>query len=59
MPDIILLMHRTGQHQITDDDLASHPAISITPAAETRAFLRMDGMLMLGFSQELSKPFKT
>lgn len=49
VPDIILLMHRTGQHVITDDDLASHPAISITPAATTRAFLRMDGMLMLGF----------
>lgn len=49
MPDIILLMNRTGQHQITDDDLAAHPAISITPAAKNRAFLRMDGMLMLGF----------
>lgn len=64
MPDIILLMHRTGQHQITDDDLAAHPAISITPAAKTRAFLRMDGMLMLGFGprtaaavRELSQMF--
>lgn len=63
-PDIILLMHRTGQHQITDDDLAAHPAISITPAAKTRAFLRMDGMLMLGFGprtaaavRELSEMF--
>lgn len=49
MPDVILMMHRTGQHQITDDDLVAHPAISITPAAQNRAFLRMDGMLMLGF----------
>lgn len=48
-PDVILMMHRTGQHQITDDDLATYPAISITPAAKNRAFLRMDGMLMLGF----------
>lgn len=49
MPDVILMMHRTGQHQITDDNLVAHPAISITPAAQNRAFLRMDGMLMLGF----------
>lgn len=49
MPDVILMMHRTGQHQITDDDLVAHPAISITSAAQNRAFLRMDGMLMLGF----------
>lgn len=49
MPDVILLMNRTGQRQISDLELASHPAIAITPAAETHAFLRMDGMFMLGF----------
>lgn len=64
MPDIILLMQRTGDHKITDDILAAHPAISITPAAKNRAFLRMDGMFMLGFGprtakavQELSQMF--
>jgi len=55
MPDIILLMQRTGQHQITDEDLAANPAISITPAAKTGAFLRMDGMLMLGFGPRTAK----
>lgn len=55
MPDIILLMNRTGDHEITDDLLAAHPAISITPAAKARAFLRMDGMLMLGFGPRTAK----
>lgn len=48
-PDIILLMNRTGQTQISDDDLAANPAISVTPAGKSRSFLRMDGMFMLGF----------
>lgn len=48
-PDIILLMNRTGQSQISDDALAINPAISVTPAGKSRAFLRMDGMFMLGF----------
>jgi len=54
-PDIILLMQRTGQHQITDEDLSSHPAIAITPAGQSGNFLRMDGMFMLGFGPRTAR----
>ncbi len=54
-PDIILLMERTGQHQITNEDLANHPAIMITPAGQSKRFLRMDGMFMLGFGPRTAR----
>ena len=54
-PDIILLMQRTGQHQITDDDLSAHPAIAITPAGQNKQFVRMDGMYMLGFGPRTAR----
>lgn len=60
--DVILVMDRTGDMGITDDALFSHPAIAATPAGQNRAVVRMDGMMMLGFSvrtpeavRELSK----
>lgn len=54
-PDIILLMQRTGQHQITDEDLANQPAIAITPAGQSKNFVRMDGMYMLGFGPRTAR----
>lgn len=49
MPDVILLMQREGPFQITDQELMLHPAVSITPAAKTGNFVRMDGLFLLGF----------
>lgn len=49
-PDVILLMEATGDRVVSDDDLFGHPAIAATPAGQSRAVLRMDGMLLLGFS---------
>lgn len=48
-PDLILMMDRGGDHGMGDDDLFAMPAIQLTPAAETRSVLRMDGLLLLGF----------
>lgn len=48
--DVILLMTREGDLAITDEMLFSHPAILATPAGQSRSVVRMDGMLMLGFS---------
>lgn len=48
-PDVILMMDRSGDHAITDDALFAMPAIRLTPAAQTRSVVRMDGLLMLGF----------
>lgn len=48
-PDVILMMDRGGEHAVTDDALFSMPAISVTPAADTRSIIRMNGMYLLGF----------
>ncbi|MCT4370833.1 ABC transporter substrate-binding protein [Yangia mangrovi] len=48
-PDVILMMARGGDLAVSDEALFSHPAIASTPAGETRAVLRMDGMKLLGF----------
>ena len=48
-PDLILMMDRGGDHGMGDDDLFAMPAIRLTPAAQTRSVLRMDGLLLLGF----------
>nr|WP_245729554.1 ABC transporter substrate-binding protein [Salinihabitans flavidus] len=48
-PDVILMMDRGGDHGVADDELFDMPAIRMTPAAQSRAVVRMDGLLMLGF----------
>lgn len=49
-PDVILMMDASGTRHIADEDLLAIPAIAATPAAQSGAILRMDGMLLLGFS---------
>lgn len=48
-PDVILMMDRGGDHAIEDEVLLSMPAIRTTPAAETGAVIRMQGLYLLGF----------
>lgn len=48
-PDVILMMDRGGDHGAAADELFEMPAIRLTPAAQTRSVVRMDGLLMLGF----------
>lgn len=48
-PDVILMMDRGGDHGAGDDALFDMPAIRLTPAAQTRSSVRMNGLLMLGF----------
>ncbi|HEY9038877.1 MAG TPA: ABC transporter substrate-binding protein [Roseovarius sp.] len=48
-PDVILMMDRGGDHGIADDELFAMPAVQLSPAAQTRSVIRMDGLLMLGF----------
>ncbi|WP_102108375.1 heme/hemin ABC transporter substrate-binding protein [Oceaniglobus roseus] len=48
-PDVILMMDRGGDHGAGDDELLAMPAVSVTPAAESRSVVRMDALLMLGF----------
>lgn len=48
-PDVILMMDRGGDHGVADDELFAMPPIRLTPAAQTRSVVRMDGLFLLGF----------
>lgn len=47
-PDVILMMDR-GDHAAANSELFSHPALSITPAAQSNNVVRLNGLLLLGF----------
>lgn len=49
-PDVILLMDSRGRLSIDDKTLMSHAALMPTPAIQNKAIIRIDGMLLLGFS---------
>ncbi|MBN8187632.1 ABC transporter substrate-binding protein [Salipiger thiooxidans] len=48
-PDVILMMDRGGDHGASADELFALPALAVTPAAETRSLVQMDGLKLLGF----------
>lgn len=47
-PDVILMMAR-GNHKVSADEVFANPALALTPAATTKAFIPMDGLYLLGF----------
>ncbi len=49
-PDVILMMNAGHRNSVSDEDVFAHPAIAATPAGQNNKLLRMDGMLLLGFS---------
>lgn len=54
-PDVILMMQRGGTHDVSAADLFAMPAMRLTPAAETRALVKMDGLLLLGFGPRIAQ----
>lgn len=48
-PDVILMMDRGGDHAANDAEIAAHPALGQTPAAQSGAIVRQPGLLLLGF----------
>ena len=48
-PDVILIMERGGNHDAGVQEIIAHPALGLTPAAQNKAIIRMDGLHMLGF----------
>lgn len=54
-PDVILMMDREGNHASTDEELFTMPALSATPAAETKSVVRMNSLLLLGFGPRTAK----
>lgn len=47
-PDAILVMER-GRDSISSDAIFSNAAFALTPAAESKTFVAMDGLYLLGF----------
>jgi iron complex transport system substrate-binding protein len=47
-PDAILAMQR-GEHALSTDEVFSQPALAMTPAAEHKSLISMDGLYLLGF----------
>ncbi len=47
-PDAVLIMNR-GSHKLTAEEVFSKPAFKLTPAAQTRSLISMDGLYLLGF----------
>ena len=49
-PDVVLMMNGGPGTGMSEDDVFDHPALAATPAGQNRDLIRMDGMLLLGFS---------
>jgi iron complex transport system substrate-binding protein len=47
-PDAVLVMQR-GEHGLSAETVFAQPALAMTPAAEHKAFVSMDGLYLLGF----------
>jgi iron complex transport system substrate-binding protein len=48
-PDVVLMMDRSGNHAISDEDLFAIQALSVTPAGRDKRIVRMNGLHLLGF----------
>ncbi|CAK7257352.1 MULTISPECIES: ABC transporter substrate-binding protein [unclassified Shinella] len=47
-PDVVMVMTRPGAGS-SDEEILAHPAISVTPAAASKAVLRTNSLHLLGF----------
>jgi iron complex transport system substrate-binding protein len=53
-PDAVLVMQRP-QQTLTADDVLSRPMFSLTPAAQAKRFVSMDGHYLLGFGPRTAR----
>ena len=53
-PDVIVMMDRRGDHSASDDELWAMAPIKLTPAAETKSIVRMNGLFLLGFGPRVA-----
>lgn len=56
--DVILMMASRGNssgHGAADEELLAMPALQTTPAAQNKAVIRMDGLLLLGFGPRVAE----
>ncbi|WP_322895328.1 MULTISPECIES: heme/hemin ABC transporter substrate-binding protein [unclassified Yoonia] len=48
-PDLILMMDRGGDHEVSLADITAHPALRLTNAGAEGRVVTMDGLYLLGF----------
>jgi iron complex transport system substrate-binding protein len=53
-PDAILAMQQ-GEHALSSDTVFSQPALAMTPAAEHKTLISMDGLYLLGFGPRTAR----
>jgi len=53
-PEAILVMQR-GEHALSADMVFSQPALAMTPAAEHKTLVAMDGLYLLGFGPRTAR----
>jgi iron complex transport system substrate-binding protein len=53
-PDAVLVMER-GEHALSADTVFSQPALAMTPAAEHRTLISMEGAYLLGFGPRTAR----
>lgn len=54
-PDVILMMDRTGDHQVSLEQLKDVAGLASTPAVRNGHVIGMDGMYMLGFGPRTAR----
>lgn len=57
-PDVILMMTRGGGHDTAPEEVFANPALALTPAAASKALIRMDGLHLLGFGPRTASAVK-
>lgn len=58
-PDVILMSGAHAEQLGDDDAVLSRPDIKLTRAGQKRAFVKMDGMLLLGFGPRTAEAVET
>ncbi len=53
-PDVVLVMER-GEHALSADTVFSQPALAMTPAAERKTLISMEGAYLLGFGPRTAR----
>ena len=54
-PDAVLVMKRSSAETLTPEEVFKHPALSVSPAAASKAFVAMDGLYLLGFGPRTAR----
>lgn len=54
-PDVIVTISRGGPAELSADVVFAQPALAVTPAAATKAFVSMDGLYLLGFGPRTAR----